>query len=103
MAYEQLKKIISKKQIYLKKHAFMRMFQRKITINDVKNVFEFFDVIEEYPDDKPFASYLIFGYSGNTPVHMVISVDYNNEALYIITVYEPSDLLWEADMKPSQG
>ena len=42
-------------------HAVQRMFERKVSIEEVRYVLETGEVIEEYPDDTPYPSRLILG------------------------------------------
>ncbi len=55
--------------------------------------------IRDYPEDKPFASALFFGYDDDRPLHVVASVDEAARQTFIITVYEPSLEVFEADYK----
>ena len=60
-------------------------------------VFRTGEIIAQYPDDTPFPSCLILGYSGERALHVVASID--EELVYIITAYAPSPAKWEADWK----
>ncbi len=53
------------------------------------------EVIEEYPDDKPFPSCLIYGdtFSGD-PVHSVWAYNRENQWAVLITVYRPDPRRW---------
>ena len=42
--------------------------------SDVRHVLQTGEVIEEYPDDTPFPSYLILGFVGDRPFHVVVAV-----------------------------
>ena len=48
-------------------HAVQRMFERKISDNDVKNIVISGKIIEEYPKDVPLPSYLILGFINERP------------------------------------
>jgi len=52
-------------------------------------------VIEDYPDDKPFPSCLIYGdtFSGD-PVHSVWAYNQENQWAVLITVYRPDPRRW---------
>lgn len=52
-------------------------------------------VIENYPDDRPFPSCLIYGgtFSG-TPVHSVWAYNYENRWAVLVTVYRPDPQRW---------
>mgnify|MGYP001767050222 CR=1 FL=1 len=77
-------------------HAIQRMFQRGITKDDVRHVLEVGQVIEEYPEDQPYPSRLVLGWSGSRPLHVVASDDSSTHATIVITVYEPAPVKWEA-------
>lgn len=86
------------KKLTFRTHAVERMFQRNIDVNDVRSALETGEVIEAYPDDLPYPSYLLLGRSENRPLHIVAAdVDYSETI--IITVYEPNPNLWSADLK----
>jgi hypothetical protein len=52
-------------------------------------------IIEEYPEDEPYPSCLIYGRtSENRPLHVVCAFARDDEAAIIITVYEPDPGRW---------
>ena len=57
-------------------HALRAMFQRRITDSDVRELIGFGAIIEEYPDDTPYPSFLVAGTVNNRPLHVVMA--YNN-------------------------
>ncbi|TRZ88390.1 MAG: DUF4258 domain-containing protein [Methanosarcinales archaeon] len=72
------------------------MRQRKITADEVKKALQGCKIIEDYPEDRPFPSGLVLGYTeNNRAVHAVIATDETEEMLWIITVYEPTILEWK--------
>lgn len=52
-------------------HAIRRMFQRRIGVEEVRHILTAGEVIENYPDDLPFPSRLVLGWSGTRPLHVV--------------------------------
>ena len=80
-------------------HAVCQMFQRKITKDEVSNVIAKGDVIEEYPDDKPFPSMLLLGFAEGRPLHVVFAYDSFNETGYVVTAYVPEEKLWSDNFK----
>jgi hypothetical protein len=56
-------------------------------------------MIASYPDDIPYPSYLMLGFIGGTPLHVVVGVDANNHHCYVITVYVPDPTRWSEDFK----
>jgi hypothetical protein len=80
------------------KHALERMQERDISRNDVKNCIMTGEIIEDYPDDFPHPSCLIFGYTlGHTVIHVVASLD--GDTVGIITVYIPNTNKFKNDLK----
>ncbi len=54
-------------------------------------------IIEDYPEDEPYPSCLIFGRtSGSRPLHIVCAYAAEDDVVIIITVYEPRAARWVA-------
>lgn len=84
------------------KHALERMQERDISRADVKTCIMGGEIIEEYPDDFPHPSCLIFGQTvHNKIIHVVVSIDKEN--IGIITVYYPNTEKFENDLKTRKG
>ena len=80
-------------------HALQRMFERRISVDDVFAVIGRGEVIEDYPDDRPYPSRLVLGWRRARPLHVVVAHNLNEDELIVITVYEPNPAFWEADFK----
>jgi hypothetical protein len=78
-------------------HAIKRMFERKIRISDVADILDQGEIIKEYPDDKPYPSFLIGGTVNGRLLHVVAAYDEVDNACYIITAYEPYVFLRNKD------
>jgi hypothetical protein len=53
------------------------------------------EIIEDYPDDMPYPSCLILGYTlASQPVHSVWAYNAENQFAVLITVYRPDPNLW---------
>jgi len=61
------------------------------------------EIIEDYPDDWPYPSCLIYGdtFSG-TPVHSVWAHNQNNQWAVLVTVYRPDPKRW-VDWRKRRG
>jgi len=81
------------KAIYFSGHATVQMFKRNISVNDINVVIKSGEIIKSYPNDKPYPSFLMLGFIGSRPIHVVLSTD-RDENCYIITTYEPSLIIW---------
>lgn len=53
------------------------------------------EVVEMYPDDIPYPSRLLLGWSQGQPIHVVVAENDDEETAIVITVYEPDDDVWE--------
>ncbi|GFH92101.1 hypothetical protein IMSAGC002_03366 [Lachnospiraceae bacterium] len=84
------------------KHCLERMQERDINISDVESCLQTGEIIEDYPDDFPHPSCLIFGYTkGNKILHIVVGSD--NSTLFFITAYFPNTDKFEKDLKTRKG
>ena len=80
-------------------HAIQRMFERRIGKSDVRAVIETGQIIAEYPDDKPFPSYLMLAATSGRPIHVVVAVDSDNRRCHVVTIYVPDAAHWSDDFK----
>ena len=79
-------------------HCLERMGERDISREDAKSCVRNGEIIEDYPEDFPYPSCLIFGGSaGERPLHAVVGTD--GEFLYFITVYHPNTVKLMEDLK----
>ena len=84
----------------LTKHATIVRLQRGITIAELKQALMHGEIIEQYPDGRPYPSCLVLGWlASGDPIHIVCSRGEVEPALRIVTVYEPGDDRWESDYK----
>ena len=75
-------------------HAIRRMFSRNISEANVEIAIDRGMTIESYPDDTPFASYLVLEFIDGTPIHVVYSIDESTNIFYVITAYRPDPAIW---------
>ena len=99
MDIQQLQKLLNvSSSIKWSKHCLERMQERDITIADVKYCLQTGEIIEDYPDDFPYPSCLIFGHTEeNKVLHIVVGSDYSS--LFFITAYFPDTNKFENDLK----
>ena len=86
-------------RVIFRVHAVQRMFERNISLDDVLQILKRGEVIERYPDDKPFPSRLILGRVGTRALHVVAADDVGTDRIIVVTVYEPESSKWEGDFK----
>ena len=87
------------KRIIFRVHALQRMFGRNISEEDVRHVLETGETIEFYPNDQPYPSRLVLGWVGQSPLHIIVADNEEEETFIVITVYEPNPVLWEEGFK----
>ena len=80
-------------------HAVQRMFRRQIGLEDVRYALETGEIIQDYPEDKPYPSRLVLGWCGSTPIHVVAADSTEGDETFVITVYEPTLELWKPDFR----
>ncbi len=93
------KTLIECQQYKFSSHAIQRMFERAIQKNEAITVIQHGEIIAEYPDDKPYSSYLVFAFVDNRPIHVLTALDLANKICYIVTVYVPDPKIWLNDFK----
>lgn len=80
-------------------HAVQRMAQRTISVAEVRTVLSSGETIEDYPNDTPYPSRLMLGWSGTRPLHVVAADDDANQETIVITAYVPDATQWSADFR----
>jgi len=80
-------------------HAIGRMFERRITEEEVRTTLEGGETIEDYPSDTPYPSRLMLGWAAGRPIHVVAADNRQDDEVIVITVYEPDPALWEPDYR----
>ena len=78
-------------------HAISQMFKRSISVDEIKQIIETGKIINEYPDDKPYPSFLLLGFANNRVIHLVLARNLSDDYCVVITAYEPSADIWERD------
>jgi hypothetical protein len=80
-------------------HAVRRMFERRISRDDVVQAVAAGEVIAEYLDDTPFPSFLILATVNRRVFHLVVAEDGTGRKCHVVTVYLPDPDLWNPDFK----
>jgi hypothetical protein len=71
------------------------MAQRGFSEEVVKQILRSGNVIEDYPQDTPYPSYLMLGWVSHRPVHVVAADNRTEKQTIVITVYEPDPKQWD--------
>lgn len=82
-------------ELVFRLHAVQRMFERRITVEDVRKTLESGETIERYPNDAPHPSRLVLGWAGDRPIHVVVADNPASGDHIVVTVYEPDPAQWE--------
>lgn len=95
---EKLQTYFSEDKIFVTAHASERFHQRGINIKDIRNAINYGEIIEQYPDDYPYPSCLVWGRNlCDEIIHVVMSDEGNSSR--IITAYFPDADKWSDDFK----
>lgn len=91
---EEIREKIEAEQFEFSKHAVDQSIIRRITVQEVREIFNNGEVIEDYPEDKYGPSCLILGRTrAGRPLHLQCSYP-ARPLVKIITLYEPDPDLW---------
>lgn len=94
----EIRRLCANNALYWTDHIAKRLIQRNIMPQEVKSALMNGEIIEEYPKDYPFPSFLVLGYNDvSSPLHVVCSI--GNNQLFIITAYRPDPLQWDSRFK----
>ena len=85
-------------EVYMSQHAENRSRLRGISQDDIENCIETGQIIEQYPDDYPFPSCLVFGYALDRRIIHVVICD-SGDSAKIVTAYEPDTVTFKEDLK----
>ena len=95
-----IKQLCADKKLRWTNHIFLRLVQRNISMEDVQNAIMSGEIIEDYPNDYPFPSCLIFGYNrNNNVIHVVCAPNDEGTELWLITAYIPEKEKWMSDLR----
>ena len=97
--YSKIKSTIKSKRVEWKLHSLKRMLERSISREDIYQVLLNGEMIESYPNDEPFPSFLILGFVDKRPIHVVVAYNKYDDFISIITTYEPDSEIFTSDYK----
>ena len=102
MQIDHIRMLCETRKIRWSVHASARIQERGIERIDVLNCLMHGEIIEDYPDDFPYPSCLVYGYTmNNIIIHTVVGCD--DKYLYVITAYFPNTSKFEKDLKTRKG
>ena len=92
MDIDEIRAKIREGKYRLTVHAAVRSKERGITTQDMEDAILNGEIVEEYPEDKPFPSCLILGRTRDgLPLHVVCSLAPVSD---IVTLYYPDEKRW---------
>ncbi len=94
-----IQKAVQKGNLFWSKHSLKEMNDDNLISSQVKEAIINGEIIEKYPNDKPFSSILVFGYSIDVPIHVVVAFNHILNEAVIITVYIPNTKIFEENLK----
>lgn len=100
MGIEDLIRAIGEGKVLITDHADEETQADDLSFDEVYFSVVHGEIIEEYPEDKPYPSCLVYGdtFAGE-PVHSVWAYNEESGFAVIITVYRPDPTRWEPDWK----
>lgn len=94
-----LREAVAAGRIAWRRHVLQRLAERGVGQQTVRMVMLEGERIRDYPEDKPFPSALFLGYASGRPLHVVAACDEARRRAFVVTVYEPSPQIFEANHK----
>ncbi len=86
---------IQNKKIKITDHADEEAQNDNLLFDEIYFSIKHGEIIEDYPEDKPYPSCLIYGTtSRNDPIHSVWAYNSNSNWAVLITAYRPDPNLW---------
>ncbi len=70
----------------------MRLGQRFIARETIIQAADTYELVEAYPEDKYFPSYLLLGRDGDATFHVLFGVDVEGQNVRIVTAYYPTPM-----------
>ena len=91
---DEIRENLREGKVELTMHSLKRIVQRNISEREIREAADLAVIIEDYPDDKYYPSYLLLGFTQrDRPLHLHVSRmpgDYTR----LITIYEPNSQEW---------
>lgn len=80
-------------------HVNLRLRGRSVPRHTIVDAVDSYEIVESYPDDKYFPSYLALTRLAGDAIHVLFATDVGGHNVRVITAYRPSPDEWEDDMK----
>jgi hypothetical protein len=89
MELELVREAIRQNKVIWRAHALERMVARGVSTDDVRRALLHGEVVEDYPDDRPYPSVLVMSRAEGRLLHVVVAHDSQSGYALVITAYEP--------------
>lgn len=90
-----IRRCISEGRILWTYHVNMRLESRSIPRTAIVSSREYYEIIEQYPQDKYLPSYLVRSEYKGKVLHILFAVDVEADRIRIITSYHPAPEEWD--------
>ena len=77
----------------------MRLRQRGIDAESLRNAISSLEIIEAYPDDKYLPSFLLRGEIEQAVFHAQIATDVEGNNVRVVTMYSPDPNEWDEEFR----
>jgi len=94
-----IRRCLAEGQVYWTYHVNMRLQERHITRETIREATGEMEVVEAYPEDKYLPSYLVMCRGGDRVFHVLFALDVPGQNVRIVTAYVPDPAEWMPDLK----
>jgi hypothetical protein len=92
---EAITENIKDKRYRITDHAEEEAYDDRIPLSEILNTIRTGEILEQYPDDKPYPSCLVYSRLNNgDPIHTVWAFNDATKASVLITTYRPDPQRW---------
>ena len=92
---ESIVESIESNRVRITDHAEEEAYNDGLSFNEILSSISAGEIIEQYPEDKPYPSCLILSQNvKDEPIHTVWAYNYETLSSVLITVYRPDPKLW---------
>lgn len=94
-----IQRCVQQRKLQWTYHINMRLQKRGISRQIILDSLIHYEIIEAYPDDKYFPSYLVYTEYQGEKFHILFAIDEEGDNVRIITAYRPNLFEWNRDCK----
>ena len=98
-----IRRCVQQRKLQWTYHINMRLEKRGISRHIILDSLAHYEIIEGYPDDKYFPSYLVYTEYQGEKFHILFALDEEGDNVRIVTAYRPNPFEWTPDCKTRRG